>query len=46
MKEGAFVGLDLIYQMDDGESRALVMIELLHKPTKISVSLSDLKRSA
>jgi len=45
MKEGAFMGLDLIYQMDDGESRALVMIELLHKPTKISVSLTDLKLS-
>lgn len=46
MKEGAFAGLDLIYQMDDGESRALVLIELLHKPTKISVSLTDLRRSA
>jgi transcriptional antiterminator RfaH len=46
MKEGAFAGLDLIYQMDDGESRAHVMIEILHKQTRFSVPLTDLKKSA
>ncbi len=40
--EGAFAGIEGIYQMADGESRVLVLIELLGKPVKMSASLVSL----
>lgn len=42
IKEGAFKGVQAIYQMDDGESRAMVLIELLHRPTRMRVPLNQL----
>jgi transcriptional antiterminator RfaH len=42
IKEGAFKGVQAIYQMDDGESRAMVLIELLHKPTRMQVPINQL----
>lgn len=41
--EGAFKGLEAIYQMDDGESRAMVLIELLQKPTRLPVAIQGIK---
>lgn len=40
IKEGAFKGVQAIYEMDDGESRAMVLIELLHKPTRMKLPIS------
>lgn len=42
--EGPFAGLEAIYQMDDGESRAMVLIELLSRSTRLATPLSALKR--
>lgn len=42
IKNGPFKGLEAVYQMDDGESRAMVLIELLHKPTRLGVEVGDL----
>lgn len=37
-----FAGLDAVYQMTDGNSRVMVLIELLSKQVRLQVSLSDL----
>ncbi|MDP1773845.1 MAG: transcription/translation regulatory transformer protein RfaH [Methylobacter sp.] len=42
--DGPFVGIEAIYQMNDGESRAMVLIELLSKPTKLNISPSSLRK--
>ena len=42
IKEGPFKGVQAIYEMDDGESRAMVLIELLHKPTRMKLPISQL----
>lgn len=33
--DGPFAGIEAIYQMNDGESRAMVLIELLSKPVQL-----------
>ncbi len=35
--DGVFAGLEAVYQNPDGESRALVLIELLSRPQQVSV---------
>jgi transcriptional antiterminator RfaH len=40
---GAFQGVEAIYQMDDGESRAMVLIELLQKLTRLELPISELR---
>lgn len=42
--EGAFAGIEGVYQMTDGERRAMVLIELLSKPVSVGVSLASLRR--
>lgn len=42
--EGALAGLEGIYQMTDGEARVMVLIELLSRPTKLSVSPATLRK--
>jgi len=42
IKTGPFAGLPAIYQMSDGEGRAMVLIELLHKPCKLAVMGSNI----
>jgi transcriptional antiterminator RfaH len=46
--DGPFSGMEGIYQtlttMKDGESRALVLIELLHKPATLSARLASVKK--
>jgi transcriptional antiterminator RfaH len=43
--EGAFSGLEGIYQMPDGESRAIVLLTLLSKPAKGSFAIQALRRA-
>lgn len=40
---GAFAGLEAIYQMDDGEQRAMLLIELLHRPSKLSIAIHEIE---
>lgn len=46
IKEGPFAGLEAIYQMDDGESRSMVLITLLSKPAELAVSPANLRKVA
>lgn len=41
---GPFAGVEAIYQMSDGESRAMVLIELMSKPVKMSVEPVHLRK--
>ena len=43
--EGAFSGLEGIYQMADGQSRAIVLLTLLSKPAKGSFAIQALRRT-
>ena len=45
IKEGPFKGIEAIYQMDDGEMRAMVLIELLQKPTRLQVEIGNLRKA-
>lgn len=42
--DGPFVGIEAIYQMNDGESRAMVLIELLSKPVQLKISPASLRK--
>ena len=44
LTEGAFADIEGVYQMDDGESRVLILIEFLNKQVHISVSPSQLRK--
>jgi transcriptional antiterminator RfaH len=44
LTDGAFAGIEGIYQMADGESRAMVLIELLSKPVSMRVSPASLRK--
>jgi transcriptional antiterminator RfaH len=46
LTQGAFAGLEGIYQMADGESRAMVLIEILSKPVRIAVEPVELRKLA
>jgi transcriptional antiterminator RfaH len=46
LTQGAFAGLEGIYQMADGESRAMVLIEILNKPVRIAVEPAELRKRA
>ncbi|MFC5474705.1 transcription/translation regulatory transformer protein RfaH [Paraherbaspirillum soli] len=46
IKSGPFSGLDGVFQMLDGESRALVLIELLSQPQKLAFELDTLRKIA
>ena len=41
---GAFAGLEAVYQMPDGDQRALVLIEILSKPVRVPVAVDALVR--
>ncbi len=45
INRGPFAGIDAIYQMTDGEQRALVLMELLCKPTLLRISPAHLTRA-
>ena len=42
--EGVFSGIEAVYQMADGERRAMVLIELLTKPVKMSLEPAKLRK--
>lgn len=44
LTETPFAGIEGIYQMADGESRVMVLIEILSKPVAVSVAPASLRR--
>ena len=44
--EGPFAGIEGVYQMADGEQRALVLIELLGKSTALRIEVGGLRKSS
>ena len=44
--DGPFAGLDAIYQMKNGESRVMVLIELMSKPVKMSIPANAIAKVA
>jgi transcriptional antiterminator RfaH len=43
---GALAGLDGIYDMPDGDARALVLIELLNQPHRLKFAVDALRKAA
>jgi transcriptional antiterminator RfaH len=43
--DGPFAGVEAVYQMPDGERRAMVLIELLDKPISMRVDLASLRKA-
>ncbi len=43
--DGPFKDLEVIYQLKDGNQRAIVLIEMLNKTQKIAINLKDLKKT-
>ena len=44
--DGPFNGLQAIFQQYDGEQRSFVLLEILHKMTKLAISPADLRAAA
>ncbi len=44
IRDGSFAGLEAIYQMPRGEDRAMVLIELLSKPVKLTLAPASLRK--
>ena len=44
--QGPFAGLNATFQMADGEMRAMVLIDVLNKATRLKLPLTDLRRVA
>ena len=42
--EGAFAGLEAIYQMNDAEGRAMVLLDLLNKPVARTIDAASLRK--
>jgi len=42
--EGVYAGLSAVYEMDDGDDRARVLIELLRRPARLTLPLASLRR--
>jgi len=42
--EGAFAGLEAIYQMNDAEGRAMVLLDLLSKPVAMTIDAVGLRK--
>ncbi|WP_206951074.1 transcription/translation regulatory transformer protein RfaH [Trinickia acidisoli] len=45
MVEGAFAGIEAVYQMSDGNQRAMVLIELLSRPVRLTVPIAQLTKA-
>lgn len=43
---GPFAGLEGIYQLPDGEARALVLIDLMNQPQKLKFAIDALRKAA
>jgi transcriptional antiterminator RfaH len=46
LTESLFAGIEGVYHMADGERRVMVLIELLSKQIRVSVSLSSLRKAS
>lgn len=44
LSDGPFAGIEAVYQIDDGEQRAMVLIEFLSKPVMLRVSQASLRK--
>ncbi len=44
IKTGPFMGLEGIYHLEDGERRAMVLMELLSKPCKLAFEPANLRK--
>lgn len=44
LMEGPFTDIECIYQMDDGERRVMVLIDILNKPVIMHVSPANLRK--
>lgn len=42
--DGAFAGLDAIYQMSDGEQRVMVLLNIMSKPVKLSLEPTEVRK--
>jgi transcriptional antiterminator RfaH len=42
--EGAFAGLEAIYQNTDAESRSMVLLNILSKPVSMMIDIASLRR--
>lgn len=46
VESGPFAGFEGVFQMTDGEARALVLIELIHRPQQVMFGLDVLRKAA
>ncbi len=46
MNQGPFVGLEAIFQMDDGIARLMVLIEIMSKQVRLSIEPGSLSKQA
>jgi transcriptional antiterminator RfaH len=46
LTETPFAGIQGVYQMADGEQRAMVLIELLSKPVTVRVAPGSLRKAS
>lgn len=44
IEQGAFAGLEAIFEMTDGEGRAMVLIQLLSKPCRLPIPAANLRK--
>lgn len=42
--QGPFIGIEAVYQMADGERRALVLIDMLSKPVALKIDVTSLRK--
>ena len=42
--DGPFMGLEAIYQMHDGESRVMVLLNILSKPVQLAIAPTSLRK--
>ena len=45
IRDGPFAGIQAVYQMAHGESRAMVLLELLSKPTSLKIDTASLRKA-
>jgi len=45
MTEGAFAGIEVVYQMDAGEQRAMILIELMSRSVTMAIPIAQLTKT-
>lgn len=43
--DGPFAGLEGVFQMNDGEARAFILIEILRKPLKLRLDINQMQKA-